>query len=327
MKKNILLTATLLLAAIGATEAQIDLGNARTPEAIIGIVPEMPGAATLAAYVNAWNKSDAPHEAVRQFADKIHNVRERYDEVIAMDQAEAQAEIRQGASRQVRRQTGRSLEEVESMSDSELDAMGRGIANQMSVGGMSLSELQALASKMEGMSDEEKVAYMQNSGAMAKVTNNVDASMANARQGQSLQKNQGEMQKILDQWRYIDGVYEKERKVTIDLIRRTQQKHEAGYPKPVKDKIVGEYYTKEQEEVLARLTLACDTELYTIWRNFISKRQGILKTRLTDCIRMDELQQKQMKAGGMTTDYRSYAWETAKAYIDITSEVTGLPEM
>lgn len=87
------------------------------------------------------------------------------------------------------------------------------------------------------------------------------------------------------------------------------------------------YHTKEEQAQVKRITLQCFSECYTLWRNFITKRQGILKTRLTDCIRLDELQAKQMELQGYGNRVAvSSAYIVFDEYWKVTNSVTKLPD-
>ncbi len=176
-----------------------------TAEAILGLCPPFPTQSQLVGY-GVGVEGDADVEAVIQYLDMLDKAIEQAK--IAVDKRAKNSNIESKtfdiADAQIKHVTGKSISEIQSMGDAgaerfakakakeqlkslginksveqlqngELsDAEKRQMANSMTqqMSGMSLSELQAMASKMENMSDEEKVAYMQNSGMLDRITKN-----------------------------------------------------------------------------------------------------------------------------------------------------------
>lgn len=363
MKTRTFLTTALLCFVAMTARAQTSLNNANTPEAFIGQCPDLLGAGVLA----ACHQPDASDEPIRIFHDNIDRLRKRYKEVKAAAQEQSKDNLMPVADKQVRELTGRSLAEVQQMSDSELEAMGHKKANSMlkKLGikksakelekeGMSEAEQQQMAESMmkqmsglsmkeaqalQNMSEAEQMAYMQQAGRMdrleqsaAKVaaTQPVGISAGNA---ESLTEITKELRKMQEQWSYIDDVYEREKLEMIDEMVRIIAKYQAQMP-PESGKILDKwfgtvlltYHTKEEQRVVNRLRLACDTECFTLWRNLISKRQGQLKIRLTDCHRADKLAARQRELQGMAVEIpMSSALGLVEDYLELTASSTSLP--
>lgn len=273
--------------------------------------------------------------------------------------------------KKLRNDYGKSLGELQNMSETERENWGMGLAddelkklginksarqisaqggmseaeqqqlaNQMarSMSGMSMSELQSLATKMENMSEEEQMAYMQQSGMANRIRRNASnmsqSSNSSVRQSMSMKNIQDEIISIQNQWNSIDDIYEKEKKEVIEKMRQIIIKYDAQMPTEtgkIRDKYYGTvlltYHTKEEQAQIDRITLQCFTECFTLWRNFIAKRQGVLKTRLTDCVRLDELQAQQLELQGL--GYQVVvpsSYSVAEEYWNVTGSVTELPD-
>ncbi len=106
-------------------------------------------------------------------AQTRHVTGKSISEIQAMGEAGAEKFAKAKANEKLRSiGINKSVGELESqgLSDAEKRQMANSMAQQMS--GMSLSELQALAAKMEGMSEEEQAAYIQNSGMLDRIAKN-----------------------------------------------------------------------------------------------------------------------------------------------------------
>ena len=372
MKTRILLAVTMMCLGCFSVQAQVSNGNANTVEALIGSIPDLPSVSTLAALHYGDDGQTAAAIAVEKFHEKMEKVRDRYKEVKEASDEQGRAAITKGVDKNLRKDYGKSLDEIQNMSESELDNWGMGLAdkqlkkmglnksakqlatqgemseaeaqqlaNQMaqSMTGMSMAEMQALASKMENMSEEEMAAYAQQSGMaerMAKNAGKMDtkAYNASAKKITSMAEIQEEMNAIQKQWNYIDGIYVKEQEELAEKMCQIIVKYDAQMPSQsgkIRDYYSGAvlltYHTKEEQAQVKRITLQCFSECYTLWRNFITKRQGILKTRLTDCIRLDELQAKQMELQGYGNRVAvSSAYIVFDEYWKVTNSVTELPD-
>ena len=353
-----------------SVHAQVSLNNANTVEALIGAYPDMPSASTLGAlYVSS--KSVAAQESIQAFHDKLNKIRDRYEVIKETSDEQSRANFTKGLDNKMRNDYGKSVDELQGMSDSERESWAMGLAdkqlkklginksakqisaqgemseaeaqqmaNQMaqSMSGMSMAEMQALASKLENMSEEEQIAYMQNNGMSDRMMKNAgkvnQTSNASSKNAASMMKVQEEIIAIQKQWNYIDEIHKKEQQEITEKMRQIIVKYDAQMPAEsgkIRDKYFGEvlltYHTKAEQEQVEKITHQCFTECFTLWRNFITKRQGILKTRLTDCTRLDELQAQMMELQGLGNQVAvPSAYSVAEEYWNITGSVTQLPD-
>lgn len=368
MNIKIQLVVTIMCLASFSVRAQVSLNNANTVEALIGAYPDMPSAGTLGA---VYLQSESAMESVQVFHDKLSQIRDRYKVITDASDEKSRTNITKGVDKKLRNDYGKSLGELQNMSETERENWGMGLAddelkklginksarqisaqggmseaeqqqlaNQMarSMSGMSMSELQSLATKMENMSEEEQMAYMQQSGMANRIRRNASnmsqSSNSSVRQSMSMKNIQDEIISIQNQWNSIDDIYEKEKKEVIEKMRQIIIKYDAQMPTEtgkIRDKYYGTvlltYHTKEEQAQIDRITLQCFTECFTLWRNFIAKRQGVLKTRLTDCVRLDELQAQQLELQGL--GYQVVvpsSYSVAEEYWNVTGSVTELPD-
>lgn len=370
MKTKILLAITVMCLTSFSMHAQVSLNNANTVEALIGAYPDMPSASTLGAlYVSS--KSVAAQESIQPFHDKLNKIRDRYEVIKETSDEQSRANFTKGLGDKMRNDYGKSVDELQGMSDSERESWAMGLAdkqlkklginksakqisaqgemseaeaqqmaNQMaqSMSGMSMAEMQALASKLENMSEEEQIAYMQNNGMADRMMKNAgkvnQTSNASSKNAASMMKVQEEIIAIQKQWNYIDEIHKKEQQEITEKMRQIIVKYDAQMPAEsgkIRDKYFGEvlltYHTKAEQEQVEKITHQCFTECFTLWRNFITKRQGILKTRLTDCTRLDELQAQMMELQGLGNQVAiPSAYSVAEEYWNITGSVTQLPD-
>lgn len=370
MKTKILLVITVMCLTSFSMHAQVSLNNANTVEALIGAYPDMPTASTLGAlYVSS--KSVAAQESIQPFYDKLNKIRDRYEVIKETSDEQSRANFTKGLDNKMRNDYGKSVDELQGMSDSERESWAMGLAdkqlkklginksakqisaqgemseaeaqqmaNQMaqSMSGMSMAEMQALASKLENMSEEEQIAYMQNNGMADRMMKNArkvnQTSNASSKKAASMMKVQEEIIAIQKQWNYIDEIHKKEQQEITEKMRQIIVKYDAQMPAEsgkIRDKYFGEvlltYHTKAEQEQVEKITHQCFTECFTLWRNFITKRQGILKTRLTDCTRLDELQAQMMELQGLGNQVAiPSAYSVAEEYWNITGSVTQLPD-
>lgn len=179
MKKiAILLFVTLPMLAM----AQI------TPEAIIGLCPQLPSVAELAALdqdaVDAFSTKtrQAIEQAEQAGAKSIEADKSKYlndlnaslkkqfgktaDEFLAMSESQRQSFAEDYATKQLKSVgIDKSVKEIEKMSDAEKEQMASQMLTNMT--GLSASDMQKLQ-KMENMSEEEALAYMQQTGLLGK---------------------------------------------------------------------------------------------------------------------------------------------------------------
>ncbi len=256
---------------------------------------------------------------MRQVKEQYKILQERYQE-------QTSAQIIQGADKMVHEQTGYTYGQLQDMTPQQIEAIGRQKAQQM-LGGMSVEELQAMAAKMENMSEAEQLADVQQSGMLDHVMNasSPQTTFEQPQQVQARNTTGKAMQQIQQQWLSVDRAYEQERQDVVAKINQIIESYAEQRPKPMCDQYGIEYHTDEQLQVIARLNLACDTECFTLWRNFIAKRQGILRERLTECVQMDELEAQYMQQSGMPSNPQTATWIVVDEYIDITNEAVSLP--
>jgi len=301
-----------------------------TPEAIIGQCPHLPSAA----YLAAGSDNEAARAAIDEFYNQIHRLRESAKG--ATDAAEAAG--RQDAERITKQMTGKSVSQVQNMSDSEANAMANKMVGQRlagaGLGNMSLSDLQALENKsdseimaamtgggvnyggltpeelkaMENMTDKQKEAYMKQGDRMQRMQAAAPSqqaqvqAQAQAKKAMSQAQVSAEMKKITDRWQEIDRLNTKETQdvaVKVTEIYARYQPQIDAVPRSDKQKD-GEYHTEAEQKNVARLCNARDVECYTIWRNQVSQMQGRIKTKMADAARYDELQAQSMSSSGMT---------------------------
>ncbi len=320
-------TALQRSAAVVSAPAAAYFPNVTTPEELISYVPELPTVHTLATYARGVEDTPEATQQISLFDEQLNKVRGHYKYLRAQYSEVLQANVKQGVDALVYRQTGHTLEEVEGMSDAELEALAMQQATQIT--GMSEQELQDMAAKMENMSEEEQQAYIQNSGILTRVMQNamtMQTTPAQAEQTLAMTQINDEMQVVQKRWDNIDKQYAQERQDVLTKIRSIEDAYEKQMPKPQPNPIHGlEAYTPAQEKEVAQLRQACYTECFTLWRNLIAKQQGVLRERLTECVQMDKLEAQYMQQSGMPSNPRTATWTVVDEYIDITTEVTSLP--
>jgi hypothetical protein len=249
MKKIIItLIALLPLVAIAQT----------TPEAIIGQCPDLPSVQALV--IN--NIESEPPAEITNFREQIAKLREAIQK--NEDQAITQADIdrvQSDAEKQAKQATGKSVAELQNMSEAEQEAMAQKMmAQKMSssgMGNMSLADLQALEGKsndeimaamgnknvaiggltpqeikaMEKMTDKQAEAYMKQGDRMQRVqaaaAGTPTVSQAETAAAGKQKKATEEQQKFTEQMSYITSLHEKERKEVADKLSEIQAKHKS----------------------------------------------------------------------------------------------------
>ncbi|OAM89246.1 hypothetical protein OH491_13340 [Termitidicoccus mucosus] len=184
------LLATLALVPAAPARAQVSLDNAATPVAVVGQCPTIPSGAALAAH---YCGLDAP--SASEFAAKLDALQEQaikarqrelepfmeaavaaaskqlkattgktIAEVEAMSDAQRKAYAESVADQEAKKLTGRSVADLQNMSPAEQEKMGMELANKMLAGsgvsGLDMSDLL----KMQDMSEEQLLAQMQKKG-------------------------------------------------------------------------------------------------------------------------------------------------------------------
>ncbi|MDR1811026.1 MAG: hypothetical protein LBR34_11615, partial [Prevotella sp.] len=194
MKRLIKSVACAILASV-AVSAQAQV----TPEAVLGKIPPAPSAADLVkSMINPMLDKDIP-ASVTNFNLLLENANRDIGAAVEKEAANAgllDKDLQLAkADEAVRRQTGKSLSEIQGMSEADARSMGEKQANDMlrqlginkdvsqlqnmseadaekmagdmvtRMTGMSMSELQAL----ENMSEQQQLAYMQQNGRLEKL--------------------------------------------------------------------------------------------------------------------------------------------------------------
>ena len=230
--------AVLAMFALTAISAQAQV----TPEAIIGQAPDLPSVAHLA----APSDNQAAYATLDAFHGKIAALREKMKETGDKISAGAGESAMSDAERIVKQQTGKSVAQLQNMSEAEKQAMGQQMAQKQlaaaGMGNMSMEQLQALAGKsdaeiaaamtaggmtvggltpeeikaMEKMTDAQKAAYMQQGDRMqrmqaaAPTAQQARNARAQSRGAQAKLDAMYEMKRITDRWQEIDRLNEKE---------------------------------------------------------------------------------------------------------------------
>jgi hypothetical protein len=315
MKKILIVAAALLLPAIAVQRVQAQT----TPREVISAAPALPSVAELVA---GADRTDAFLDRISALRDDMKATADRMDE-----QVRAAGEV--DADRIARQMTGRSVEQLQGMSESEQMAMAAGLVQQqlsaVGLGSMTLADLQAL----EGKSDEEIVAAMTAGG----VT--LGGLTAAAQQNQQAAISQMEatagMKTITDRWAELDRANREDALAAAEEIDRITARYApliAAVPRSDEQKD-GLYHNEAEQREVGRLSTAEFTEKYTVWRGVIPAMQARVASKMDDAPRYDQLLAATMAGGGMTGVARTMptvGFDIADQYLDITAGVTTLPQ-
>jgi hypothetical protein len=332
-----------LLFVCGTAQAQV------TPEAIIGQCPDLPSVAHLA----ASSDNQAASAALDAFHGKIAALREKMKETGDRISAGARESAVSDAERITQQQTGRSVAELQNMSEAKKQAMGQQLAQKQlaaaGMGNMSIAQLQALEGKsdeeivaamtaggmtvggltpeeikaMEKMTDAQKAAYMQQGDRMQRMQAAAPTAQQSrnartqARGAQAKADAVAEMKKITDRWQEIDRLNEKETREISQKIAEITAMYRPQYP-PNAGEIFESGTAQEIKAMEAKVHTVATREAnekYTLWRNQVAKMQGRIKTKMADVARYDELMAQSMSASGMTS--------TAKVMPPIGFDIAG----
>ncbi|MDR0825408.1 MAG: hypothetical protein LBN74_09965, partial [Prevotella sp.] len=307
-----------------------------TPEAIIGQCPNLPSVAHLAARFD----NETAQAAIQEFFDELKVVREAAIKASELAQEGTKEAAISDAERIAKQETGKSVTELQNMSDAEAQAMAQKLVGQKmsaaGLGNMSLKDLQALEGKsnaeimatmtgnidfgltpqeikaMEGMSDKQIEAYMkkgdrmqrmQAAGVNAAGSPKIKQTDAQTKKALSQTAIVDEINRIKERWNDIDNLCKKETQEVAVKIAEIKKRYRSQIDAIPRSGLIAGHesvYTQSEEKAVTRLRIACDTECYTLWRNQISKIQGRIKTKMPDAYRMDELTSQSFAAGGMT---------------------------
>jgi hypothetical protein len=325
-----------LLFVCGTAQAQ-----EASPQQFIGSCPDFPLSETLALvdiYGGIPNedlgtlaqKVRAAEKEVDTFRDIISRLREELRFFLQEADAAMEAAGEKDADRLVRQQTGRSLEQVQNMSDAEAMKMANNMVSEklgaMGLGNMSLGDLQAL----EGKSDEEIMQAMDSIapaqiGTKQKQTGNPNA--------------QAELKKINDRWAEIDQLNNRDIEASVTTFKKVNEAYwrevineKWEILKPFHDgKIEQKLFDNGYEAALGsyrssmyEYRLIC----YTNWERTVKVIKERIKTKLADAARYDELMVQNMSASGVTAvakALQSVGYEIAGQYLDAAASITSPP--
>ncbi|MCL2133646.1 MAG: hypothetical protein FWH39_04830, partial [Bacteroidales bacterium] len=260
----------------------------------------------------------------------------------AADRASAGAEVaaRSDADRMTQQTIGRSVNEIQNMSDAQLEAFAQQQTSaRMSaagLGNMSIAQLEALGSKsddeimatllgsganntgltaeeimaMEKMNDRQREAYMNQGDRKQRVQAAANSPQAQnqraqaqtqAASAQAQAQVSAELKQISDRWQEIDRLNQQE---TEEVAQKIMEIHARYDPQVAAVRRTGgshgDAYTEAEQRTVNSLNAARFTECYTLWRNQVGKMQGRIKTKLADVARYDELTAQSIRASGGT---------------------------
>jgi hypothetical protein len=280
-KKQLILTLALMM-IFGAAQAQV------TPEAIIGQTPYLPSVAHLAAPPD----DKAASAAISEFHAQIAELRKKMDETTNRIKASAQTAGQADAERIARKTTGRSVSDLQNMSEAEQQAMGQQMAQKQlaaaGFGNMSLSDLQALEGKsdeeimaamgmggmtiggltpaelqaMEKMTDAQKAAYMQQGDRMKRM----EAAAPTAKQQRNVRSQTrkaqakvdvvAEMKRITDRWAEIDRLNDNDMQALAPKFDEIAAKY-----RPEMNKIAAKYFDGKVDATPEEIEAASERHL------------------------------------------------------------------
>jgi hypothetical protein len=381
----ILLAALALVPFLAApARAQVSLGNAATPEAAIGQCPGIPSASALArAHCGLESPSAAEFSAkLAALGQQIAAAREREMEPYlkaAKDAGDKQLKARTGksiadleamsdaqrtawansfAEQQTKKLTGRSVAELQSMSEAEQQKMGMELANKMLAGsgvsGLDIADLQ----KMQGMDERQVLDQMRKKGVtIAGLSIEEIQNLQGMSDGMAsvYMQEQGRMERVQDAaakmktpktsdilapgvtTAQLDAINKKSENLTAHSMQILEERQ--LYYKELMEimKQTGPYWQKsratkpdgssyDDEERAAILTPA-----FGIWREYVIKRQGRLKTLLPLASEIDATTKAHLSlwkatAGAAAMQPELAAWNLAAEYLEMTaSTLNGNP--
>ena len=322
--------AVLAMFALTAISAQAQT----TPEAIIGQCPEMMWGAPLAlidVYPPEGTLEKKVLDAMKAkdaFLDKIDSLNQIRRKVADKADAGMEAAGKKDADRLLRQQTGRSLEQVQNMSDAEAMKMADNMASEklgaMGLGNMSLGDLQAL----EGKSDEE----------IMKAMDGIAPAQIGANQKQAgYPKAQAEFKKINDRWAEIDRLNNQDIEAAAVKLKNLYEQHyrEALQEKweilkpfrdgKVEQKLLDNGYEAalaNYRSVMYNFRYGC----YAEWRLSLNAVRERIKSKLADAARYDKLMAQIMSATpSVAKALPSVGYDIAGQYLNATGSIISPP--
>jgi hypothetical protein len=334
MKTKHLILTLALMTVFGAAQAQKPQGI--TPQQMMERTHALPSEENLV-LVDIYGgissedlgtlapKVRAAKKEKQEFYDKIDALRQQAGEVVEAQEAAIESAGRQDADRIARRQTGRSAEQLENMSDKELEGMAGGMVQQRlgaaGLGNMSLADLQAL----EGKSDEE---------------------ILKAMEGATPTQADAALKRITDRWAAIDREIDESihgpdgtNKLYADMYeeRRPELTEKLNILLPFQAGAGDQdSFDAGYEGALANYRAVCSSYLMACYRNWLAHvrwMQGRVEAKMADVAEYDRLTAQKMSATGMGGTARqmpSAGYDIAVQYLEITSQATAqsfrLPE-
>jgi formate dehydrogenase maturation protein FdhE len=261
-----------------------------TPEAIIKQCPDLPSVANLVA-----SNDDKAKTTIEGFHAKIDELLRRVEKENDSKVAIAGTAGKTDAEKIAKQMTGHSIEELENMSQEDMEKMAQQlIAQQMAAVGKGNTQ-------------------------------------AKAEDAKSLLEAQTELREINERWQKIDELCINEIKEIakkIDDIYVKYQKQIDAVPMSGMAFGIEPVYLESEIEQIRKFKNQRDTECYTLWRAQISKIQERIKSKLADVKRYDELSVITLSAQGLTSAAKampSIGLSIAEQYLSYTERVTSLP--
>ena len=301
--------------------AQVGNNNAQTAEAFIGACPDLPSAQTM-----AGNGDD-------NFTQTIKKLFRQIEEIQQAD-AQQQADVMMSqANKDLERQMGFSIEDAANDNNPKVKKSIFGKAKEqlrkfginkdpetLSQTGLSEAEKNAIvesqmqketglsmaeAQKLQGMSNEEIMAYMQANPEMAdrmmkqgqqQAKKNQGFAMSTANREKKRQQYQKQLEELTAPEKEMDELYLREK---ADIAQKTAEKWEAceaSFPAKTGRMQVEEgddgwisVWTEAEQKEVDRLKQQCSIECWTLWRNAVSQQLGRIKTLLPNAYKANEV--------------------------------------
>jgi len=337
--------------------------TAATPEEIIKQCPTLPSVKQLVDGSNTY----ASGPEIEAFQEKIEMLRENTKRILEATEAQVSAVNQQDGDRIAQQFTGHSLAELENMNEVEQEAMINKQLASMGLGNLTIAQLQSMEDKsdeeimaamskngvtiggltmeeikaMENMTDAQKKAYMQKGDRKQRAQAFADSQETKEmlKKGENaavIMQTNTELQSINVRWReFYQQVYNEDQEMERQIAAiDAKYAPKVAAIKPTKWVVSGEMgngyeFSDAEQKAREKLFTACRTEQYTLWRNYVIKKQERIKTIMTtDVPRYDELMKEYLTAAGMISTAPltpSAGYSFAITYLDAAGDVTTLP--
>lgn len=326
-----------------------------TPEAIIGLCPQLPSVAQLASInqdaVDAFNTKtrEAIKQAEEAGAKSIEADKSKYlndlnasfkkkygksaDEFSAMSESERQSFGENYANKHLKSVgIDKSVTEIEKMNDAEKQQM----ASQMltSITGLSAADMQKLQ-KMENMNEEDALAYMQQTGMLGKMQGMGTTTSASGAQIEEIMKKQNTYNSE------ATSFVQASRKNREALLDKARQIYLSKYSARIDDmeKRLGElsydytgHMSREESEAIEaqmkslrdeidRQNVAYRTEIAAPWLDQILKEMAQIKSLIQSAKNADEANEQMLKLMGEAVYPQKEAVSWAMEYLSTALSV------